>query len=130
MLANREANTCAELTVSAARSTRGAPYSPRSASHGPARIRGARRYVITIELFGVPRFRAGLESVTVEATSLGEAFAALGESCPALDALVVKGGRLLPHYIVALNGTVFTADPATPLAPGDVLVLLSADAGG
>jgi sulfur-carrier protein len=86
--------------------------------------------VITIELFGVPRFRARLESLTVEAVSLGEALSALGARCPALDGSVVNGGRLLPHYLVALNGTAFTADPATPLAPGDVLVLLSAEAGG
>jgi sulfur-carrier protein len=86
--------------------------------------------MITIELYGVPRLRAGRDSLTVEAASLGEALSLLGASCPALDPAVVHDGALLPYYVIARNGTQFTADPATPLDPGDVLVLLSADAGG
>jgi molybdopterin converting factor small subunit len=86
--------------------------------------------MITIELFGVPRLRAGREAVAVEAASLGEALSALAEACPALDPAVVSAGRLSPYYLVAKNGLHVTADPATPLAPGDVLVLLSAEAGG
>jgi molybdopterin synthase sulfur carrier subunit len=86
--------------------------------------------MVTIELYGVPRLRAGRDALTVEARSLGEALRALGASCPALDPSVVRGGELLPHYLIARNGTQFTADPATPLDPGDVLVLLAADAGG
>jgi molybdopterin converting factor small subunit len=86
--------------------------------------------VITIELFGVARLRAGRVALDVEARSLGEAFRALGSACPALAPSVVEGDRLQPSYMVAVNGTQFTADPATPLAAGDVLVLLSADAGG
>ena len=86
--------------------------------------------MITIELFGVPRLRAGRDALEVEATSLGEALTALGAACPALAGAVVHEGRLRSHYLVALNGRQFTADPGTPLAPGDVLVLLSADAGG
>lgn len=86
--------------------------------------------MITIELFGVPRMRAGCESITVEAASLGEAFHALGAACPALDPTVVQAGRLRSHYLVALNGLQLTADPATPLVAGDVIVVLSAEAGG
>jgi molybdopterin converting factor small subunit len=86
--------------------------------------------VITIELFGVPRLRAERAAVSVEAGSLGEAFRALGVACPALDPTVVQEGRLLPHYLVAVNGLHLTADPATPLSEGDVVVLLSAEAGG
>jgi sulfur-carrier protein len=88
------------------------------------------RRVITIELFGVPRLRAGRDSLTVEASSLGEALRALSAACPALDTVVTSGGQLLPHYLVARNGLQFTADPETPLVQGDVLVLLSAEAGG
>jgi molybdopterin converting factor small subunit len=86
--------------------------------------------MITIELFGVPRLRAGTEAVSVEARSLGEALAALGEACPALASALLHDGKLSPHFLVALNGRQFTADPGTALSPGDVLVLLSADAGG
>jgi molybdopterin converting factor small subunit len=86
--------------------------------------------VVTIELFGVPRLRAGREAVLVEAASLGQALRALGAACPTLAPSVVEGGRLKPAYLVALNGRQFTADPETPLADGDIVVLLSAGAGG
>ena len=86
--------------------------------------------MITIELFGVPRLRAARESITVEAASLGEAFRALGAACPALDPTVVQEGLLRSHYLVAVNGLHLTADPLTPLAEGDVVVVLSAEAGG
>jgi molybdopterin converting factor small subunit len=86
--------------------------------------------VITIELFGVPRLRAGRDAIAVEATSLGEALCALVAACPALEPGVVHCGRLSPFYLVAKNGLHITADPATPLAAGDALVLLSAEAGG
>ncbi|MEO7327472.1 MAG: MoaD/ThiS family protein [Minicystis sp.] len=86
--------------------------------------------MITIELFGVPRLRAGTDAVRVEARSLGEALTALEEACPALASGLLREGKLSPHYLVALNGRQFTADPGTQLSPGDVLVLLSADAGG
>lgn len=86
--------------------------------------------MITIELFGVPRLRAGTAAIEVEAGSLGQALEALGLACPARGAALLREGKLSPHYLVALNGRQFTADPTTPLSPGDVLVLLSADAGG
>ena len=86
--------------------------------------------MITIELFGVPRMRAERDSITVEAGSLGEAFRALGVACPALDPSVVQAGRLRSHYLVAVNGLHLTADPTTPLVEGDVVVVLSAEAGG
>lgn len=86
--------------------------------------------MITIELFGVPRLRAGRDALDVEAATLGEAFKALASGCPALVPNVVEDGRLKPFYTVAVNGAIASADPATPLADGDVVLLLSADAGG
>jgi len=86
--------------------------------------------MITVELFGVPRLRAGRDAIEVEARSLGEALEALVFACPALDPSVIVQGRLLSHYLVALNGVQLTAEPTTPLSPGDTLVLLSADGGG
>lgn len=86
--------------------------------------------MVTIELYGVARLRAGRTEVEVEARSLAEALAALGAACPVLVPAVVAGERLAPSWMVALNGAQITADPATPLADGDRLVLVSADAGG
>jgi len=86
--------------------------------------------VVTIELYGVARLRAGRASVEVGGRSLGEALAALGAACPALEPAVVTAGRLGPAWLVAVNGAQITADPNTPLAEGDVVVLVSADAGG
>lgn len=86
--------------------------------------------MVTIELYGVARLRAGRAAIEVVARSLSEALAALGVACPALDPLIVAGGRLAPGWLVALNGAQITADPETPLGEGDVVVLVSADAGG
>jgi sulfur-carrier protein len=86
--------------------------------------------VVTIELYGVARLRAGRETIDVAARSLGEALVALGRACPALEPAVVSDGRLGPAWLVALNGAQITADPDAPLAEGDVVVLVSADAGG
>jgi molybdopterin converting factor small subunit len=88
------------------------------------------RAVVTIELFGVPRMRAGVDQVKVEAASIGEALRALAEACPVLGRGVVREGALSPSYMIAVNGLQMTADPRTELRDGDVLVLLSADAGG
>lgn len=86
--------------------------------------------MVRIELFGVPRMRAGVDLVEVEAASIGEALRALVVACPVLDRGVVVDGALSRCYLVAVNGLQMTSDPGTALRDGDVLVLLSADAGG
>jgi molybdopterin converting factor small subunit len=86
--------------------------------------------MITIELFGVPRLRAGIGCVRLDASSLASALSALVRICPALDGPVLAGGRVHPAYRVYLNGDRFVSDPETPLAEGDVLLLLAADVGG
>jgi molybdopterin converting factor small subunit len=84
---------------------------------------------ITIELFGPLRLRAARSHVTVNAGTLGAALEALACACPALSC-VVDGGKLTPAYLVALNGKHFTDDEDRALTEGDVLVLVSAQAGG
>ena len=86
--------------------------------------------MVTIELYGVPRMRAGRDEVTVEAVCLGDALAALGRECPVLAPSVVDGQRLQPSYVVAINGVQFTSDAKHLLRDGDAIVLLSSDAGG
>jgi molybdopterin converting factor small subunit len=86
--------------------------------------------MVTIELYGVPRMRAGRDEIAVEADCLGDALAALGRECPVLAPSVINGRRLQPCYVVAINGIQFTVDAKHPLRDGDAIVLLSADAGG
>lgn len=86
--------------------------------------------MITIELFGVPRLRAGTGSVRLDAATLAMAVRGLRGVCPSLDGRVIVGDALHPAYRLSLNGDRFVSDPATPLADGDVLLLLAADVGG
>jgi molybdopterin converting factor small subunit len=87
--------------------------------------------MITIELYGVPRLRAGTGRVTLaEAATLALALDALGQTCPALDGTVIHSGRVHPAYRLSLNGDRFVSDPETPLSDGDVLLLMAADVGG
>jgi hypothetical protein len=86
--------------------------------------------VVTIELYGVPRLRAGVGRVSVDAATLSGALDALGVACPTLAGPVVERGRVQPAFRLSLNGERFVSDPETPLRSGDVLILLSADVGG
>ncbi|MBX6314681.1 MAG: MoaD/ThiS family protein [Isosphaeraceae bacterium] len=86
--------------------------------------------MIIIELFGVPRIRAGTGRVALEAATLGEALRALSKSCPGLEGPVLRGGSVHPAYRISLNGDRFVTDPATALSDGDSLLLLGADVGG
>jgi sulfur-carrier protein len=85
---------------------------------------------VTVELFGIPRERAGVSSTTAEAARLGELFRALAAPFPRLAEACFDGDRLRTGYIANLNGERFVSDPATPLADGDAVLILSADAGG
>ncbi len=85
---------------------------------------------ITIELFGMPRARAGVRELVVPATTVGEALAELIAKCPQLSDVVNADGGLAPQYLLSLDGKRFVSDVSQPLRPGDRLLLLSADAGG
>lgn len=85
---------------------------------------------VTIEFFGVPRQRAGTERVEIEAGSLGQALAVLSERFEGMAESCFDGNRLRPGYVANLNGDRFVSEPDTPLADGDSLLILSADAGG
>ncbi len=84
--------------------------------------------MIRVELFGVARLKAGASELSVEAASLGEALCAVERRCPGLE--LVRAGALAPSYLCALNGKSFTGDASLALADGDVLVIVSAQAGG
>ena len=82
-----------------------------------------------VEFLGIPRERAGVSEVEIEATTLGQALGSLAIRFPALGELITAGA--LDRSIAAnLNGDVFVSDPQTLLAADDRLLLLSADVGG
>lgn len=85
---------------------------------------------VSIELYGVARLRAGRDRVRVSGGTLLAALGALEAACPALAGVLIEDGRLTRHYKVSINGREFVSDPARPLAEGDTLILLSAEAGG
>jgi molybdopterin converting factor small subunit len=82
-----------------------------------------------VEFLGVPRVRAGVSELDVQAATLGELLGALAAELPSLRDLIA-GDRLHPSIAANLNGDRFVSDPATPLREGDCVLILSADAGG
>lgn len=86
--------------------------------------------VVRVEFFDVARLRAGRPFLDVEAATMGAAVAAAAARLPGLVGEVVADGLLTPHFRANLRGERFVADPSTPLAPGDSVLLLSAQSGG
>jgi sulfur-carrier protein len=85
---------------------------------------------VVIELFGVPRLRAGVGEVVVSARTVREALHGLERACPGLAGLVDAGGRLARQYLLSIDGREFVADFDRTMGEGERLVLLTADAGG
>jgi molybdopterin converting factor small subunit len=87
---------------------------------------------ITVELFGIPRLRAGVAQTTAAGARLDQVVADLARRFPQLadECFCEDGSGLKSGTLANLNGRRFVTDPATPLAPGDALLILSADAGG
>lgn len=84
---------------------------------------------ITVELYGMPRHRAGVAELTVTARTVGELLEAVVRDCPGLASLV-EGGRLAPQYLLSISGQRFVSDLGQVLQAGDRVLLLSADVGG
>jgi hypothetical protein len=93
---------------------------------GAAMASGSR---VIVELFGVPRLRAGVAEVALEAATLADLLAGLADRFPALS-LRTPDGRLSPHYRLSLDGQRFLDDLDEALPPGARVLLLSADVGG
>lgn len=85
---------------------------------------------IRIEFFGVPRHRVGVKSLDVDATTLGTALCTARCALPGLNEIILDDGTPRAGYLVNRNGREFISDPATPLDPGDAVLILSSDAGG
>jgi molybdopterin converting factor small subunit len=82
-----------------------------------------------VEFFGIPRERAGVSELEVDARTLGELLDALAARFPELRQLITRDG--LDSSVAAnLNGDLFVRDRTMLLAENDHVLLLSADAGG
>lgn len=88
---------------------------------------------ISVELYGIPRQRAGVQLVELEValpTTLGQVLAELTLLFPALEGECIVNGELLPGFLVSLAGDRFIRDTATTLDGKANLLFLTADAGG
>jgi len=82
-----------------------------------------------VEFLGIPRERAGVSELEIEANTLGQLLGTLARRCPALGELIAED-RLHPALAANLNGDAFVSDPETALSRDDRVLILSADAGG
>jgi len=82
-----------------------------------------------VELLGLPRERAGVAELELEADTLGQLLTALAVRFPSFNELIAVD-RLRPSFTANLNGDRFISDPATRLRESDSVLILSADAGG
>jgi molybdopterin converting factor small subunit len=82
-----------------------------------------------VELLGLPRERAGVAELELEADTLGQLLTALAIRFPSFNELIAVD-RLRPSFTANLNGDRFISDPATRLTESDSVLILSADAGG
>ena len=82
-----------------------------------------------VELLGIPRERAGVSALDLQADTLGQLLALLSSRFPLLGDVMSAAG-LAPSVVANLNGDRFVTDPRTPLSQDDCVLILSADAGG
>ena len=85
---------------------------------------------VSVELFGIPRARAGLAQTSAVGSNLGDVLADLARKYPPLAEICIDGRSLRPGFIVNLSAERFVSSPETPLSEGDTVLLLSLDAGG
>jgi molybdopterin-guanine dinucleotide biosynthesis protein A len=89
----------------------------------------------TVELFGVARLTAQTRDVPLRVprhATIADVLAALADELPVLVGPVITPdrSRLVDGYACNINGLQFVRGTAVAIAPGDRIVILSADAGG
>src|ERR1700677_3115999 len=82
-----------------------------------------------VEFLGIPRQRAGISALEMQADTLGQLLGNLAARIPSLGELI-SVDRLQSSFVANLNGDQFVSDPETPLGKDDCVLILSADAGG
>jgi molybdopterin converting factor small subunit len=84
--------------------------------------------MVRVEFYGLARLRAGRTELLVEAATIDTALAAADAACPPLRSRRDNG--MSPEYRISVGGRYFTDNPSEPLADGESLLVLGADAGG
>ena len=82
-----------------------------------------------VEFLGIPRERAGVSEVEVDAATLGQLLGTLAAKFPGFGDLISPRG-LHPSLAANLNGDEFVSSPETVLEADDHVLILSADVGG
>ena len=90
---------------------------------------------LQVELFGLSRLRSGRREVVLSLTpqtSRQEVIRALAEACPILIGQALRNdlSDLQDGYVFNHNGTAFLSDDRLYFQSGDILFLLSNQAGG
>ena len=85
---------------------------------------------VAVELFGIPRARAGIAQTVATGSNLGDVLRDLSNRFPSLAETCIDGRSLRPGCIVNLGAQRFVSAPETPLGEGDTVLMLSLDAGG
>lgn len=85
---------------------------------------------VAVELFGIPRARAGTAQTSAAGSNVGDVLADLARQFPPLADICIDGRSLRPGFIVNLSAERFVTSPETALRDGDTVLLLSLDAGG
>lgn len=83
---------------------------------------------VRVEFYGLARLRAGVAELTADAGTVRAALVAAQAACPGLR--VLRDNAVSPEYLVSVGGVRFIANPDEPLAHGDAVLVLGADAGG
>ena len=82
-----------------------------------------------VEFLGIPRQRAGVSEIEIQADTLGQLLGMLSAQIPSFSEFI-SVDRLHSALVANLNGDRFISDPQTPLRRNDSVLILSADAGG
>jgi len=85
---------------------------------------------VAVELFGIPRARAGVAHTSAVGNDLGDVLADLAARFPRLAESCIDGRTLRAGFVANLECDRFVTAPDTPLSDGDTVLLLSLDAGG
>ena len=85
---------------------------------------------VKVELFGIPRARAGISHTTSVGRDLGDILSDLAARFPLLADTCIDGRDFRPGFTANLSGHRFVTAPETLLSDGDSVLILSLDAGG